>query len=249
MKKALQIAKSVFTWLLVIFAVFMMVFTVVSVNLFDRNDRDLFGFKAYIVQSDSMSTVNGDASKGYFKAGDLIFIKEMDAAKIEEGDIISYRSTNSENLGETVTHMVRSKTVDAEGQPGFITYGTDTNVDDDNVVTYGYVLGKYTGRIAGAGSFFNFLKTTPGYIVCIFLPFLLLIVLQGIKSVRLFKQYKAEQLQEIESQRAKEREEIEKEKAELLEERKKQEEMMEKLMKMQEAMQGSKDTEEDDSSK
>ncbi len=238
MKKALNIAKTILTWLLVIAAVAMMIFTIVSVNTFDRNDRDLFGYKAYIVRSDSMSTVNGDESKGYFDAGDLIFVKEVEPSTLKEGDIISYTSTNTENFGETVTHMIRSLTTDADGNPGFITYGTSTDTDDANVVTYDYVLGKYAGHIPKVGTFFQFLKTTPGYIVCILLPFLLLIGIQGFNSIRLFRKYKSEQMAEIEAQREKERAELEAERAAMAEERKRQEEMMQQLLAMQAAMQG-----------
>ena len=54
MKKALNIVKNILVWIIVVFAVLMMVFTVVSVNTFDRSDRNLFGYKAFIVLSDSM---------------------------------------------------------------------------------------------------------------------------------------------------------------------------------------------------
>ncbi len=237
MKKVFNVIKTIFTWLLVLAAVSMMIFTIVSVNTFDQADRNLFGYKAFIVLSDSMSTVNGDASKGYFDAGDLLLVKEVeDFSTLKAGDIISYTSTNTENFGETVTHMIRSLTTDAEGNPGFVTYGTSTDTDDANVVTYSYVLGKYATHIPKVGLFFQFLKTTPGYIVCIFLPFLLLIIIQGLNSIKLFRQYKAEQLAELEAQRAAERTEMEAERAAMAEERKRQEEMMEKLLQMQAAI-------------
>ncbi len=244
MKKVLSIIKATITWLLVIAAVFMMIFTVISVNTFDRNDRDLFGYKAYIVKSDSMSTLNGDESKGYFDAGDLILVKEVDPSTLKEGDIISYISTNTESFGETVTHMIREITTDDEGNSGFITYGTSTGTNDANVVTHTYVLGKYESKIPFIGKFFAFLKTTPGYIVCIFLPFLLLILVQGFNSIRLFRKYKAEQMAEIEAQREKERAELEAERAAMAEERKRQEEMMQKLLEMQAMMQKNVTTEE-----
>ncbi len=237
MKKAFNVMKTVFTWLLVLAAVAMMIFTIVSVNTFDRTNRDLFGYKAFIVLSDSMSTVDGDRTKGYFDAGDLVLVREVDPSTLKPGDIISYTSTNSENFGETVTHMIRSLTVDIDGNPGFVTYGTSTGTNDDNVVTYSYVLGKYEAKLPKVGSFFQFLKTTPGYIVCIFLPFLLLIGVQGFNSIRLFKKYKTEQMAQIEAQRAAERAELEAERAAMAAERKKQEEMMQKLLELQAAMQ------------
>lgn len=78
MKKALHIVKSIFVWLVVILAVCMMIFTIVSVNTFDRTDRSLFGYKAFIVLSDSMSATD-------FSAGDLVLSKEVDPATLQAG--------------------------------------------------------------------------------------------------------------------------------------------------------------------
>lgn len=212
MKKVLSILKSVVTWLIAALAVCMMIFTVVSVNTFDRNDRNIFGYKAFIVLSDSMSKTD-------FDAGDVVLVKEVDPSTLQAGDIISYQSTNPENYGETVTHKIRELTKDAEGNPGFITYGTTTDANDENIVTYSFVLGKYQTRLPGVGKFFQFLKTTPGYIVCILLPFLLLILMQGINSIRLFRKYKREQQAELQAEKDKieaERAETQKMMAELL---------------------------------
>lgn len=194
MKKALSIAKTVAVWLVIVLAVFMMVFTVISVTFFNRSDRNIFGYRAYIVKSDSMSATD-------FDAGDLIFVKEVEPDTLEEGNIITYISQNSDSFGETITHKIRRKTTDAQGNAGFITYGTTTDTDDETVVTYPYILGKYQGHIASVGHFFNFLKTTQGYIVCIFVPFMLLILYQGINCIRLFRRYKKEQTDEIEEEK------------------------------------------------
>ena len=196
MKKALKIIKNTFVWLVIALAVFMMIFTVVSVTTFNRNDRDLFGYKAYIVNTDSMAKTD-------FNAGDLIFVKEVDPSTLNEGDIITYISQNTESFGETITHKIRRRTTDAEGNPGFITYGTTTDTDDTTVVTYPYILGKYETHLPKVGTFFNFLKTTPGYFVCIFVPFMLLIIYQGVDFFRLFRRYRKEQMDEMEAEKAK----------------------------------------------
>ena len=196
MKKALNLIKNIFVWLMVALAVCMMIFTVVSVNTFDRSDRSLFGLKMFIVLSDSMSKTD-------FDAGDLVLVKEVDPKDLKEGDIIAYTSQNTSNYGETVTHKIRRLTTDANGAPGFITYGTTTDTDDETVVTYPYVLGKYKSHIPKVGKFFMFLKTTPGYIVCILIPFLVLILIQGLNCIRLFRRYKYEQEQEMKEEREK----------------------------------------------
>lgn len=194
--KALKIIRSIFVWLMVALAVFMMIFTIISVSTFDRADRNLFGYKAFIVLSDSMSKTD-------FDAGDLVLVKEVDPSTLKEGDIIAYTSQNTSNYGETVTHKIRKLTTDANGEPGFVTYGTTTDTDDETVVTYPYVLGKYSSHIPKVGAFFQFLKSTPGYIVCVLIPFLLLILLEGVRCIRLFRKYKAEQQAELQAERDK----------------------------------------------
>ena len=218
MKKVINTVKNIVVWLVVIVAVCMMVFTIVSVTTFNRNDRHLFGYRAYVVTSDSMSKTD-------FDAGDLILVKNVDPATLKEGDIITYMSQNPESFGETITHKIRSITKDANGNPGFITYGTTTDTDDATIVTYPYVLGKYEKAIPNIGTFFTFLKTTQGYFVCIFIPFMLLILYQGLNCIRLFRRYKREQLQEMEAERAK----IETERAESAK-------MMEELLALKEEL-------------
>ena len=218
MKKAWKIISRILLWLVVAVAVFRMVFTIISVNTFNRNDRSLLGLRFYVVLSDSMSATD-------FDAGDLVLIKEVDPTSLQEGDIIAYQSQNSENYGQTVTHKIRSKTTDANGNPGFITYGTTTGVDDETVVTYPFILGKYQMALPQVGTFFQFLKTPQGYIVCILIPFLLLIIYQGLNCVKIFRLYKAEQMAQLRAEK------------DALEAQKKQsEEMMAQLLAMQQQM-------------
>lgn len=211
-RKFLNIAKKIVVYAITILAVCMMIFTIISVTTFNRNDRKLFGYRAYIVLSDSMSKTD-------FDAGDLVLVKEVAPSTLKEGDIISYISQNTENYGEVVTHKIRSLTKDANGENGFITYGTTTDTNDETIVTYPFVLGKYQTHIPKVGTFFQFLKTPQGYFVCIFIPFMLLILYQGINVIRLFRRYKKEQLEEMEA----ERKQIEEERAESAK-------MMEELM-------------------
>jgi len=194
--KVFNIIKNVLVWAIVVFAVGMMIFTVISVNAFDQNSRSLFGYKFFVVRTDSMAATD-------FDAGDIVIIKETDPRTLVEGDIIAYLSQNSQSYGETVTHKIRTLTRAANGDPGFVTYGTTTGVDDEIIVTYPYVLGKYVNRLPGVGTFFLFLKQPQGYFLCIFTPFLLLILYQGLNVVRLFKRYRAEQMEEMEDERRK----------------------------------------------
>lgn len=244
MKKAFNIIKTVLIIMIVVFAITMMVFTLISVNTFDKNDRDLFGYKFFVVKSDSMSATD-------FDAGDVILTKELNPSDLVEGDVITFVSQNDDSYGEVVTHKILEIVVesDAQGNPAkkFRTYGTtnapdsnkdgvidvkdlDTNGDgvwddrdsvwaDISLVEYPFILGRYEMNIPKMGSFFLFLKTTPGYIICILIPFLLLILSQGINTIRLFRRYKQEQMQEMQAEKdkiAQDKEEAQKMMAELL---------------------------------
>ena len=213
MIKALKFIKTVFVWIVVAVAVGMMIFTLISVRNFDKTDRNLFGFKFFVVTSDSMKKTD-------FDAGDIVVSRIVDPETLAEGDIITFVAQGSENFGEVVTHKIRRLTTDANGRPGFVTYGTTTDTDDATVVTYEYIVGKYIFSVPNAGNFFMFLKTTPGYVSCILIPFLLLILSQGLNSVSLFRKYKKAQMEEILAEKAKieaERLESQRMMAELLE--------------------------------
>lgn len=218
MKKAWNIIRKIIVWAIVVFSLGMMAFTIISVTTFDRADRSVFGYSAFIVLSDSMKATD-------FDAGDLVIIKQTDPSTLKEGDIISFQSPDESNYGEIVTHKIREVTTDDEGHPGFITYGTTTDSNDQGIVTYNLVIGKYQGHIPKVGTFFNFLKSVPGYFICIFTPFFILILVQARNSIKLFRKYKKEQMEEIQA-----------EKKSLEEERVRSQEMMEQLMQMQQAM-------------
>ncbi|MBR2466755.1 MAG: signal peptidase I [Clostridia bacterium] len=210
-KKILDISLKVATRLLLVFTVLMMIFTIFTVTTVGKNDRSIFGFKFYIVKTDSMSPSDKNADMDvHFSAGDIVIIKNVDdPAKMQAGDVISFISTNTDSYGETVTHMIREVKKDDGGNVvGYVTFGTNTGTDDEAIVEPPYILGKYSAKLPNIGTFFAFMKTTPGYIVCILVPFLLLILYNGMNVIRLFRKYKKEQTEIMKA----EREEIEAEK-------------------------------------
>lgn len=192
MRKALDAAGKIITTVILIFAVCVMIFTVISVNTVGK-DADFLGYKPYIVLSDSM--------KDTFAVGDLSVSKRTDPAALEPGNIITFKSIDPENYGQVVTHKIRELT-EYEGEPAFITYGTTTGVDDVYPVPFKNVIGEYKFRLPKMGYFFEFLKSPSGYFSVILLPFLLLIILQAARFFKLLKQYKKEQQAELEAQKA-----------------------------------------------
>lgn len=179
-----------------------MMFSVV----FDGNKHSIFGYNGFIVLSDSMSATD-------FDAGDLIIVKRTKFDDLNEGDIISYISQSRDNYMDVVTHKIRNVTVNEQGEPGFITYGTTTGIDDEIVVTYPYIIGKYKFRVPKVGLFLEFVKTVPGYIIFVVIPFSVLIFMQVICTVKDFKRYKKVHISNLEMERKRlemERKELEK---------------------------------------
>ena len=227
-KKILDITGKVISWVLIAFVIFIMIFTIVSVKTVDKNNRKIFGHKFYIVRTDSMS--KSDLNKHldvHFNAGDIVIIKEAeDNTALQPGDIISFISANTDSYGETITHMIREVKKNSSGKViGYVTYGTNTNTNDKALVEPEYVLGVYKAKLPGVGNFFAFLKTTPGYIVCILVPFLLLIVYNGVNVIVLFRRYKKEQSQAMALERA-----------QINEERLKNEQMLKDLLALKEEL-------------
>ncbi len=221
-KKVFSIISKIITVLVLVFTVFVVLFTVLattSVGDGEPGRKALFGYKAYIVRSDSMHE--------QFAAGDIIFIKQTEVDAVYDlvpGTIITFYSIDPDLYGETVTHMIREKTV-YDGQVAYITYGTTTGADDPYPALASRIIGTYSFRLPKMGYFFQFIRTPAGYVVVILIPFLFLIGLNLTHFIKLIVAYRREkQRQATEIQAAAEadraeaqrlREEMEKLKAQL----------------------------------
>ena len=227
-QKVMNILLKVFTALVVAVTVFVMVFTVVTVALFDKNDRAVFGYKFFIVQSDSMSLSENNADLDvHFNAGDLVIVTDkFEVKELKAGDIITFVSQNEDSYGETVTHMIKEVVRTSSGALiGFKTYGTNTGAEDSVLVEPEFIIGQYNSQIKGVGHVMAFMKSVPGYIVCVLTPFLLLIGNQAINVIRLYRRYKAEQNAEMDEKKL----ELEREKSALEAQRLESERMLKEL--------------------
>ena len=218
-QKKPNIVGTILVGILVVIAVLMVIFTVVSIHTKDAGQRGLFGFKAFVVLTDSMSATD-------FDAGDLIICKEVkDPSTLQEGDIITFQSLNSSSYGEVLTHKIRRAAVDEDGNPGYITYGTTTDADDETVAVYSMILGKYLFNIPKLGNFLAFLKTPVGYLFCIFIPFMLLIAYEGWNCMKAYTKYKKAQKRAMAKERKR-----------LIEERKEAQRLRQELQELRDQM-------------
>ncbi|MBR4061848.1 MAG: signal peptidase I [Clostridia bacterium] len=128
---------------------------------------DFGGLFPMIVLTDSM---NPD-----IKSGDLIFCLTTPIEDVEEGMVISFFDPAG-NGNAVVTHEVIEKIVGDDGTISFRTKGINNNTEDREPVLEENLIGRYTGvRIPYAGKVALFMQSTYGLIVCVFIPFVLIV--------------------------------------------------------------------------
>ncbi len=107
-------------------------------------------------------------------SGDIIICQQTDPETIVVGDDISFFDPAG-NGTSIVTHRV-IEIVEEDGQKFFRTKGTNNNTEDRVLVPMDKLVGKYIGiRIPGAGHIALFMQSTPGLIVCVVVPIILLV--------------------------------------------------------------------------
>ena len=80
------------------------------------------------------------------------------------------------NGSTVVTHKVIEILHNEDGTRSFRTKGINNNTEDRLLVPQDNLVGRYTGvRIPYAGNVALFMQTTYGLIVCVFIPFVLLV--------------------------------------------------------------------------
>ena len=129
------------------------------------------------------------------KSGDIIICKEADAASIVVGDDISFFDPAG-NGSSIVTHRV-IEIIQENGNISFRTKGINNNTEDRVLVAAEKLVGIYTGvRLAGAGHVALFMQSTPGLIVCVVLPIILLVGYDMIRR-RLYEKSKGNDMQSL----------------------------------------------------
>ena len=154
------------------------------------------GYSPMIVLTDSMLPE--------ISSGDLIIAKKIDPKEVKVGDVISFFDPAG-NGSSVVTHRV-IEIVEENGVTKWRTRGDNNNTEDRVLVPFENLVGIWQGaRIAGGGNVAMFLQTTPGLIICVVCPVVLLV---GYDMLRRKKYDKAKQadtdalLAELEALRA-----------------------------------------------
>ena len=121
-------------------------------------------------------------------SGDLIICNTAEADEIQVNDVISFFDPMGSG-NSVVTHRVL-EVIAEDGQLSFRTKGDNNNAEDQVLVPQDNLVGVYRSRIPGLGNVAMFMQTTPGLILCVVCPVLLMV---GFDMLRRKKYEKAKQ--------------------------------------------------------
>lgn len=136
-------------------------------------------------------------------AGDLIICNTLEPQEVRVDDVISFFDPMGSGTS-VVTHRVL-EVIEEDGQLSYRTKGDNNNAEDQVLVPEKNLVGIYRSRIPGLGNVAMFMQTTPGLILCVVCPVLLMV---GFDMLRRRKYEKAQQqdtdalLAELEALRA-----------------------------------------------
>ena len=153
-----------------------------------------------------------DSMYPQIKSGDLIICNTLEPEEVRVDDVISFFDPMGSGTS-VVTHRVL-EVIEEDGALSYRTKGDNNNAEDQVLVPEKNLVGIYRSRIPGLGNVAMFMQTTPGLILCVVCPVLLMV---GYDMLRRKKYEKAKQqdtdalLAELEALRAMK---AEKEKAE-----------------------------------
>lgn len=120
-------------------------------------------------------TVLSDSMTPTFRAGDLLVDRSVSgpATQLSAGDVITFRRDTSREL---ITHRIVA--VERSGADGvlFRTQGDANNSPDIEAVAPDQVVGVYTHRIPYAGYAIAAARTTPGLVLLVLVPVLILLL-------------------------------------------------------------------------
>lgn len=115
----------------------------------------------------------------------VIDVKVDKPEDIKINDVITFNSSIPGVHGGTITHRVIAVSKDADGNYHYRTKGDFNLVDDGVDVDFNSIVGKVALRIPQLGRAQAFLATKAGWLICVLVPALYVIIKDILKIIRL----------------------------------------------------------------
>lgn len=178
--KALRICLRTVKAIVTLFIV--VVISIIFVQRISNNKLNLGGFGMYTIISESMVPK--------YQIGDMVITRNTTYDDLEIGDDVVYMGKKSDFAGKIVTHQVIGKDV-KEGIRYLQTKGLANDTEDPSI-TEDQILGKVIlkGRLLSFVS--HIVNNSYGFYFVIFVPFAILVVMEGIDIMEERREIKEE---------------------------------------------------------
>lgn len=182
LSKILKIIGKVLSWalfvILLIAAAFLLYYFVATKIYASKGPGYEPKYSIYMIASGSMTPT--------IKVYDVIINEKVDNPnEIAVGDVITFISSNVLNSGTTVTHRVIAITNDEDGNICYKTQGDFNPVADSTCAKFSNVIGKVILKIPQLGRVQVFLASKAGWLLCILIPALYIIIRDILKITKL----------------------------------------------------------------
>lgn len=169
--KIVRIISTVIEWVIGITLVIL-----VCLTLFQSISKqgDFFGYRVYIVGSESMVPM--------YYVGDTLLVKETPIENIDIGDTVTYVGEYEGIEGLIITHQLKKKELDRNGEFLLHVKGIANDVEDP-VVHESQLLGKVVYKFVILSFLGKIITNTYLTILCITVPIVLLILIEIIKLI------------------------------------------------------------------
>lgn len=135
-------------------------------------------FGSYVILTKSMVPT--------IRVNDAVLVKRSELEEFNVGDIITFSSADKAIEGMTITHRIVG-TNNKNGNLSFRTRGDNNSRDDNSYVSYNDIYGKVILKMPKLGYIQRFISKPLGLIIGIFIPILIVLVVDGFK---IFYSYK-----------------------------------------------------------
>ncbi len=179
--KARRVLSIVFNVVFYFIIAVLFIFSIANIQVRKENNiANIFGIGMLSVQSDSMH--------GTFDTGDMLFVEMLDDESrqdIKVDDIVTYFDRG---LHEFITHRVVEVNLDED----YIVTQADYNYIDNNNVTspddsipLSEAIAVYTdAHIVGFGRSLDYLQSPTGFAICVILPVVIFLIIEGVILAR-----------------------------------------------------------------
>ena len=159
MKEKVKVKGRFLRVLLSVIVIAVSVFALVSSAFVDRSDREFFGYGAFTLEGKNKSSV--------------LIMKRVKDPVLKTGDIVLAKTGEGVSLRE-----IGAQETSKNGESWFVTLDPETGEGDDAALYADEVEKVSIAELPYLGSVLGFIKTTPGFIVAVFAPVALLVILR-----------------------------------------------------------------------